>query len=109
MPFAPRLTASLAATWREEYDFGTIELSGTGYYSSTFYWDNAARIPQKGYGTLAARASFSPAGMSGLSIYAYGRNLTDTLYKRTVFALNEGDGVSFAPPRTYGVGVKYSF
>ena len=108
MPFSPKLTAGLTANWREEYDFGTIELTGTGYYTSKFYWDNAARIPQKAYGTLGARAAFTPAG-TGLTVYAYGRNLTNSTYLRTVFALNTGDGGSFAPPRTYGVGAKFAF
>ncbi|RVT89142.1 TonB-dependent receptor [Sphingomonas crocodyli] len=108
MPFSPKLTAGLTANWRETYDFGTVELTGTGYYTSKFFWDNAARIEQKAYATLGARAAFTPAN-SGFTVYAYGRNLTNATYLRTVFALNTGDGGSFAPPRTYGVGAKFAF
>ena len=108
MPFSPKLTAGLTANWKEQYDFGTVELTGTGYYTSKFFWDNAARIEQKAYATLGARAAFTPAG-TGLTVYAYGRNLTNATYLRTVFALNTGDGGSFAPPRTYGVGAKFAF
>lgn len=72
------------------------------------YWapDNAQT--EDAYGLLDARVAISPPG-TGLTLSAYGRNLTDTLHRTNIIAFF-GDEVSrFAAPRTYGVELSFDF
>jgi iron complex outermembrane receptor protein len=69
----------------------------------------AGRIRQKSYTTLDGEVSFSPAAMQNLRLVVWGRNLTDEDVEQSVLTSDFGDGVSFAPPRTFGVRAEYKF
>ena len=91
-----------------DFGFGPLDLAATAYHSDEFYWDSNERIREPSYTTLSARASWRPRD-SGFRLSLWGRNLTDEKHSRAVFLLETYDGISYARPRTYGVGVEYAF
>lgn len=107
-PRSPQWTLGVTANYAHDFGFGPLELSATAYHSDEFYWDSNERIREPAYTTLSARASWQPRD-SGLRVSLWGRNLTDERHSRAVFLLETYDGVSYARPRTYGVGVEYAF
>lgn len=108
IPFAAKFTGSVAANYTAPLGNGKLLLSGNVYYNSgySFESDNVLRQPK--YAKVGASAKWTSD--SGLSIGAYGRNLTQ---KRT--ALFEGSqssgntAVAWADPREYGVTLGFEF
>lgn len=107
-PRSPEWTLGVTADYAHDFGFGPVALSATAYHSDQFYWDANERIREPSYTTLAARASWQPRG-SRFRMTLWGRNLTDERHSRAVFLLETYDGISYARPRTYGVGVEYAF
>jgi iron complex outermembrane receptor protein len=69
----------------------------------------SGRIREKAHTTLDGELSYSPTSMENLRLVLWGRNLTDEDVKQSVLTSDFGDGVSYAPPRTYGVRAEYKF
>jgi iron complex outermembrane receptor protein len=107
-PFSPTLTVSATAAYRKELSPGTMTLNATVYDTSRFQWEVGGAVQQPAYATLGARASFEPTG-TRLTLYVWGKNLTNRAYFNTTFLNNSSDGVTYAPPRTYGAGLSYQF
>jgi iron complex outermembrane receptor protein len=107
-PFSPTLTVAATADYRKELAPGTFDLSATLYDSTRFSWEVGGQVQQPPYATLAARAGFTPAGTK-LTAYLWGKNLTNRAYFSTTFLNNSSDAVSYAAPRTYGVGLTYRY
>ena len=107
-PKSPKWTLGLTADYAHDFGFGPLDLAATAYHSDEFYWDSNERIREPSYTTLSARASWRPRD-SGFRLSLWGRNLTDEKHSRAVFLLETYDGISYARPRTYGVGVEYAF
>jgi iron complex outermembrane receptor protein len=108
LPDAPEWTFGLTGRYDQEFSFGTIGLSATLYNTSSYFIETSNRLKQSGYTTLAARAEFEPAG-TNLSLYVWGKNLTNSQYIMTAFIGGGGDAVAFSQPATYGIGAKYQF
>jgi iron complex outermembrane receptor protein len=108
MPKAPEWTASLSADYSAEFNFGLLQLSATLFASDSFFWDTNERVKEDAYTTVAARASWQPLD-SNVRLSIWGRNLTDEEYTKASFILESGDGISYAMPRSYGVGIEYNF
>ena len=107
-PFSPTWTAGLVGDYRKELDRGTFDFSTSWYRTAKFSFVNNSAVEQPAYDTLAVRTSFQPKG-SNFTVYLWGKNLTNKLYLNTYFASNAGDGVTYSPPRTYGLGVNYKY
>jgi iron complex outermembrane receptor protein len=105
---SPDWTASLTGLYSKELSAGQLDGSVSVYRSDKYFLDAENRIFQPSYTTVAAQVSFSPAG-TGMKLTAWGRNLTNKKIIQGAFILNEADGVSFGPPRTYGVSLEYAF
>jgi len=105
---SPDWTASVTAAYAKELPMGQLDASATVYHSDKYFLDVENRIHQPSYTTLGARVSFSPAD-TGVKLTAWGQNLTNRKVIQGAFILNQADGVSFGPPRTYGVTVEYAF
>jgi iron complex outermembrane receptor protein len=108
MPLAPKLTFSISPEYKTEISAGLITLSAHLYYSSKFSGQSSPIIYTKRYATLSLRASFQPVD-SNFTFYAWGKNVTDSKYIMGGLITNEGAGVRYARPATYGAGVKYAF
>jgi iron complex outermembrane receptor protein len=107
-PFSPKFTIGVTGAYHRTIDAGDLDFALSLYNTARFFFDTNARVGQPAYTTLNGRVGFKPQG-TNLTVYAYGRNLTDALYLETTFINNLGDGVTYAAPRTYGIGVKYAF
>lgn len=107
-PRSPSWTLGLTADYTHDFGFGPLGFSATAYHSDEFYWDSNERIREPSYTTVSAQVSWQPAD-SGFRLSLWGRNLTDEQHSRAVFLLETYDGISYARPRTYGLGVEYSF
>jgi iron complex outermembrane receptor protein len=105
---APNFTASVTANGNVDIAGGQLDVSSTLYYSSRLNFTFDHRVHQPNYLTLDARIAWSPNN-SGFTIAAFGRNLTDQTVISGTFIADPADGVSYAPPRTYGVAVEYRF
>ena len=108
LPRAPDVTLTLNADYRKDFSAGTLDLNATGYYSGKLYFDSNERISQSPYAILNARASWKPAG-SKFRFDVWAKNLTDTVYKESVYEDANSDGVGYGPPPTYGAAIRYSF
>jgi iron complex outermembrane receptor protein len=108
VPKSPAWTLGLTANYQHQFEFGEVELNGMLFHSDEFYWDASQRVREPSYTTVSARASWRPVD-SSFRISVWGKNLTDATYTKTSFILETGDGVVFERPRTYGVGVEYTF
>jgi iron complex outermembrane receptor protein len=105
---SPDWTLSLNAAYSKELAMGKFDASASVYWSDKYYLDVENRIHQPSYANVAAQVSFSPAN-TGFKFTAWGRNLTNEKSIQGAFILNQADGVSYGPPRTFGVSAEYAF
>jgi iron complex outermembrane receptor protein len=108
LPRAPDYTATLTADYKKVFDPGTFDINANLYLSGKLYFDSIQEVSQSAYTTLAAQASWRPAG-THLTFEVWAKNLTNTNYFVSVYEDTQSSGVGYAPPRTFGVSLKYSF
>lgn len=106
--YSPDFTLSIGADYKKELAMGVLDFSANYYYTSRFHFGPGPTYVQPHYATLALRASFQPSN-SDFSFYVWGTNVTSALYYVGSQISNVGDGVAYAAPATYGVGVKYNY
>jgi iron complex outermembrane receptor protein len=77
-------------------------------WQSSMFWatDNIAK--EAAYGTLDARIGFAPANAKW-AVAAWGKNLSDELYRTNIISFFGEEVSQFGPPRTYGVDFSYRF
>jgi outer membrane receptor protein involved in Fe transport len=106
---APPFTGSLGAQFKLPQGFGLV----LNYQHSDAYFsepDNSAGSRTDAYDLFDARLSWTHK--SGLSLTAFGRNLTDASYSTYRFPVPEAGGtragqfVSYGAPRTFGVQIE---
>ena len=105
---SPDWTLSVTADYTKELRAGTVDATATVYHSDTFYFTPDNHIGQPAYTTLGVNLSFAPRG-TPWRVSVYGKNLTDQVILSGASILPNVDGVYFAPPRTYGIQVQYSY
>jgi iron complex outermembrane receptor protein len=105
---SPKLTLNVTADYQKDTSIGLFDASATVYYNSGFKFYAFPLGTQHRYATLALRASYQPTN-SNFTFYAWGRNVTSSLYWKSYNIYNSGNGGVLAPPATYGAGVKYAF
>lgn len=89
---------------------GSLEVGVDTYYNSGFFFDpqNSAASEQDSYQLLNARVSYFYDPWR-VQITAYGQNLTEPEYLAAVFRFDTGTTYQLAPPRAYGLRVKWDF
>lgn len=108
LPRAPDWTASVQGNYVKHLDPGTLNLNLTLYHSAVFYEDLDKRVHQPAYMMLNSRVSWEPAG-SNVVLGIWGKNLTNEVVFQSVYINSEADGVSYQPPRQFGVSIDYKF
>lgn len=109
LPRAPKATANLSVTYTKETDIGEFSLTANGYVSERIYYDVGNVFSQGAYATLGLSASFSPESLPGLTVTAWGNNITDTRVVLASFYNATGANEAYQRPATYGVRVGYQF
>lgn len=107
----PRFSSSLSANqFLDAGDFGSFEFGVDYYYTSGFNTtpQNSPHFVQDQYETWAGRISYFYDPL-GLQITAFVNNAKDKDYFQAIVQQDFGRTVSFAPPRTYGLKVKWDF
>ena len=106
---APKFTAVGSIDYSHEFASGRFELNVSGNYDAGYFFDPNNRIKQKPYALLNAEMSFAPAGVRGLRLVLWGKNLTNHNYLQSVLETNFADAVSWAAPRQFGGRVEFAF
>ncbi|MET3827003.1 MULTISPECIES: TonB-dependent receptor [Sphingomonas] len=113
MPQAPDFTANAGVEYRIAIAHGTIVPRVQGNWSSKVFFDefNVAAISQPSFGK--ADVSLAYEAVAGYKIIGFINNITnektaDTAYQSVALTGYPINGV-LAPPRTYGVRLRYSF
>ncbi|MCW1429655.1 TonB-dependent receptor [Novosphingobium sp. JCM 18896] len=109
MQRAPKFTANAAISYETTWQAGTFGLYLAGNYNSGLNYDVAANVRQSAYALLDGQLSFSPAGIEGLRLVVWGKNLTNKDYLASFLGSQFVLGGSYAEPRTYGVRAEFKF
>lgn len=108
MQRSPELTATLGVNYATVLLDGELNLSGTLYHTSDFYFDSSENYRQDSYQLLSLRAQWTdPSGHYTLAVY--GDNLTDEHYRNQVLPQFYGALSTWGSPRTVGVSVGVDF
>jgi iron complex outermembrane receptor protein len=105
---APDFSGSLAIDYRIPTSSGTWGINGSYVYTGSFYWEPDNRRQQDSYGLVNAELGWESPSET-VHVYLFGRNLSDEEYSQFVSDGGLGDSAAWAAPRTYGIGVDFSF
>lgn len=108
MQRSPEVTANLGVNYRTPLFAGLLNLSGSVYHTSSFYFDSSERFKQDPYDLISARAEWTDPSET-YTVAIYGDNLSDEEYYSQVLPQRFGPMVTWAAPRTFGVSVAASF
>jgi iron complex outermembrane receptor protein len=104
---APKLTASVSATYKVDTSIGTVGADATYYYNNGFYWEPDNRVRQPAYDIVNSDVFWTD--LSGkFQVRLFARNLFNAEYAVQGEFEGNGDLIKVAPPRTYGIGFRYS-
>lgn len=109
---APEWSGTLRGTYTLRAPFGNFTATAEGVYQDRIFFTpfNDPRTSQESVTRLNANVKFTTAD-ERLYVNVWGRNLTDELVYTNTFAISTGRFISaqYAPPRTYGLTLGYSF
>ncbi|MDX3910212.1 MAG: TonB-dependent receptor [Sphingobium sp.] len=108
IPFAAKLTGSVAVSYTKEVAGGKLNATTNLYYNSGFAFevDNVLRQPRY----AKVNASLKWTSPKGYSIGVFGNNLTDRRTSLLQLTQQSGNtGTTYADPRTYGVTLGFDF
>jgi iron complex outermembrane receptor protein len=104
MARSPKLTGTLGFNYALDVAGGALDLSGTLYHTSDFYFDSSNLYKQDAYQLLSLRAEWtSPSERYSFAVY--GDNLTDEEYRSQVLPQFYGALSTWGAPRTFGASV----
>lgn len=106
---APKWTSTLSGSYTIPVSVGELSLNGSWYHSDGFFWSVDGRVREPAYDIVNAQAALQFGRDQQFRVWIFGRNLTDTRYRSQVFSIALGEIVSYAPPRTYGIGAGLKF
>ncbi len=108
MQRSPKFTGTLSVNYAMDLAGGALDLSGTLYHTSAFYFDSSERYKQDGYQLLSLRGEWTSPS-ERYSIAVYGDNLTDEEYRTQVLPQFYGALSTWGAPRTFGVSLGLNF
>lgn len=106
---APKLSLNASANYKLNTAVGTFGAFASVAYNSGYGFEVGNYVQQPRYATIDGELSYSPASVPALRFAIWGKNLTNKLYYSQSIQTNYGDGVSYAPPRTFGIRAEYAF
>jgi iron complex outermembrane receptor protein len=108
LPRAPDFTGDVSAQYKFPLMSGTASLVGTAYYNSGYPWEIGNRVNQPRYALFSFNASWTPASEQ-FRLSVWGKNLSNATYEQSEFDLSAGDLAVYAPGRSFGGTIAYSF
>jgi iron complex outermembrane receptor protein len=106
---APKLTASLAATYTIPVGTSNLDLSGNLYHTSSYYLDVPSNVLVDSYSIVNARVTYYLPGESHVSVAAYVNNAFDKRYLNTLSTSQDALFGTPNDPRIYGVTVAIKY
>ncbi|MDB5448953.1 MAG: hypothetical protein JWQ52_81, partial [Phenylobacterium sp.] len=105
---APPFSANVGAQYNIPLSTGDLRLSVQYSYTDQFYWEADNRLKNPAHSLVNAVARWvAPGGRWELALW--GKNLGDAKYLVNAGSLPFGDIATDAPPRTYGVDLKFRY
>lgn len=106
-PLAPKFAANLGASYTVPVGAGDVRISGLYNYNDGYFFEVDNRLRQAAYSLYNASIEYRPTASWGIELW--GQNLTDETYHIQKLGSALGDLAVPAPPRTYGVSLKFDF
>jgi len=103
----PELTASSTLSYEHRLNGGTIDASGTVFYSTRVKEELTNTLTQGAYATVNAQVGYRFG--DGVRIGLYGRNLTNKAYMVAGLSSSAAFVPTYAPPREIGATLNYAF
>lgn len=104
----PDYTLFGSVNYSQPLPVGRLDSNVTVSHSGRFFWDPSNRLQQPAFTIVNAKATWvSPEDKYHIS--AFVNNLTDVRQMLYVRSGTNGDLVSYAPPRTWGVSIGVDF
>lgn len=109
LPLAQEVSGTLGLDYHHELPSGAVDASVTANYNGDFFFeaDNGV-LCQDDYVMLNARLRYTLPG-DRVSFSIFGRNLLDEAILTFPVTQTFGYDANYAPPRTYGVAVRFDF
>lgn len=105
----PEFSGSIGLRYSHENDdLSRVYGNAHVFLSDTIYWEPANRVTTDSYVVVNGTIGYTLKG-GVLSVEAWAKNLLDKTYNNNIATSANGDRVSYAPPRTYGVTARVSF
>ncbi len=105
---APKFAASFGASYTIKLpDDRSLRLTGLYNYNSGYYFEPDNVVKQASYSLFNASAEYRLKEAIGLEIW--GRNLGNERYAAQKLTSATGTSATYAPPRTYGVTLKFDY
>lgn len=104
----PDWTLNIAPAYTVSSSIGELTFAANYYYNDGWYAAPDNRLFQPSYSLIDANVALETLDKNW-RISLFGRNLTDKKYSTFLYNQADGDGVAWAPPRTYGVKVERRF
>lgn len=108
MQHSPKFTGTLGANYKTDIAGGLLNISGTLYHTSDFYFDSSEAYKQDAYDLLSLRAAWTDPS-SHYTVAVFGDNLTDEEYRTQVLPQRFGTLSTWGTPRTFGVSLGLHF
>ena len=108
MQRTPEFTANLGVSYSTALAGGILDLSGTLYYTSDFYFDSSEQFKQDSYELLSLRAAWTDSS-DRYTVALFGDNLTDSKYRAQVLPQQLGALSMWGMPATVGVSVNVRY
>jgi outer membrane receptor protein involved in Fe transport len=107
LPYAPKFTLSLGATYRKSFELGSIAVNVTNAYNSGYFAETDNFLRQGAYDYL--NSSLTWTAVDGkLSVRLFANNLLDKAVASQIGTASFGYFQAYAnPPRTYGFSLQY--
>ena len=106
--YTPDWTFNLSANYSVPLPVGSLDLALVYFHSDGFVGSSDERLRQKPYDILNVSASWT-SDDEAWKVSVFGRNITDEQYASAIYAQENGDGVQYAAPLTYGVSIQRTF
>ena len=108
MQRTPEFTGNVGMSYTTDVGGGSLNLSGTLYYTSDFYFDTSEQFKQDGYELLSLRAEWTDPSQR-YTLAVYGDNLSDEEYRTQVLPQSFGALSIWGMPATVGGSVRVRF
>ncbi len=108
VPLSPRFAGNIGVSYTTPVgNDGEVILSGLWSYTGRVYFESDNFLTQSSYSVFNVSAEYRPSPTWGIELWA--KNLGDKRYIIAGASSSTGAFGNLAPPRTYGVNLKFNF